>query len=121
MSEEANTMTATARAVLEYLAARHTRAVKVVSIAEWIAEPIPKVQAALTSLRGEGFVRYFTGHPGTWAVTPSGVSEIDAVDASIQRYRMALEAILVVTANSSLGDAPIARRLAKRALGRAAS
>lgn len=110
-------MTAVARAVLEYLAARHTTAYGAARIADWIDAPLPKVQASLVFLRGEGFVRYFKGHPGTWAVTPSGVSEIDAVDASIQRYRMALEAIRIVTDSSYNSHAQTAYKLARRAMG----
>lgn len=105
-------MSATARATLEFLAARHKQAIPANRIAHWIGKSVPKTQVALTELRREGFVRYFAeagGHAGTWAVTPTGYQEVDGRHASPDRYQMALEAIL----ESSALDAP---KIAQRAL-----
>src|ERR1700749_1053590 len=88
-------VTADSRRVLEWLADRASKAAAVARIAEWVGLSVPRTQGALTRLRVEGFVRYFPGEPGTWAISHRGLSEgrFDSAPES-PLFRMAPEAIL---------------------------
>lgn len=108
-------MNALARKTLEWLADRANHAHGVAAIAEWLDEPVPKVQGVLASLRDSGSVRYFEGHPGTWACTRQGFREVRFdTDSEAARFRMALEAI-AESEQSHLGAAAM-KRVARQAL-----
>jgi DNA-binding IclR family transcriptional regulator len=111
-------ITAVGRGALEYLADRSKRATTVAKIAEWNDQSLPKTQAALQDLRERGFVRYFAGHPGSWSITADGYREVDVGAQSVDRFQMALQAILLV--NSTYHhetDKAAIRLIAKKALG----
>jgi len=87
-------MSALARKTLEWLADRANHSHGAAAIAEWLDEPLPKVQGALGALRDMGHARYFEGHPGSWACTRQGFREIRFdTDSEAARFRMALEAV----------------------------
>lgn len=90
-------MSATSRAVLEWLVDRQSRAYTIATLAESLDVTVPKAQAALARLRQEGLVQHFEGDPGTWAVTKRGFAEIKFdIAHGTDRFRMGLEAIILV-------------------------
>lgn len=112
-------MSAQMRAVLEWLAERPSTAYPISTIADWLDLTVPKTQAAAAKLRAGGLVEYFSGDPGTWAITAAGLAEIHphSGPSNEARYRMALEACnacnytsdVAAIVNVALKGAPDAR------------